>query len=372
MKKIALLTGFILAAVLAPKIGKASVLYTVSANQTVEEGQTFEVDWLLNTSGQSINTIDLKLKFSKDTLEVVDASPGNSLLNLWINPPKFDNLAGTLRLTGGITHGISGDKVPIFRSVFRAKAPGRGEIVMENDSSNLKNDGQGTPETLTFTALSFPIVASGGLPLSISSETHPDQNVWYHTRDLELRLQLKPDEVYSYSFSANPDMYPENRQMEIGERLEYQDLPDGIYYFKVNSKIADNAWQEAGIYRIQIDATSPEQFKPVMGSDPANPDAGQFLSFSTLDKTSGISHYETRMGWSSGWKRTESPLPLTRLFAGDRISVRAYDKAGNFTETAIDYGGYINRGNIIFVGLMLVLVLSLGTVIYYRNKKRSA
>src|SRR4051812_5031155 len=60
----------------------AATIFSQAANQDVYAGQTFVLDWYLDTENKPINAVDLGLSFSTDTLEVVDASTGNSLINL--------------------------------------------------------------------------------------------------------------------------------------------------------------------------------------------------------------------------------------------------------------------------------------------------
>ncbi|MGE5392906.1 MAG: cohesin domain-containing protein [Candidatus Saccharibacteria bacterium] len=370
MKKLIFIAAIAVASISYWHRAEASSLYTVSANQTVEEGQSFEVDWYLNTGDISINTVDLKLHFSKDILQVVDAGPGNSLFNLWIRPPAFNNSDGTISLTGGVTNGVKGPNVPVFRSVFKAIASGRAEIAMDPESMNLKNDGLGSPEALTFTALSFPVVSKGNL-IAISSETHPNQDAWYRDRDFRVSFEAKSGEIYSVSFSANPDIYPDNKPTEKTS-FEYSDLPDGVYYFKVNSRVSENSWQEAGVFRVQIDGSSPEEFKPVIGSDASIASGKSFLSFSTLDKTSGISHYEARIGWFGSWHKATSPYFLSRAFYGDSIAIRAYDNAGNFRDAVIDYPGYLNKRAILPIAAgIAVLAAVLAWYFFRRNKAKN-
>src|SRR3954471_9555229 len=109
MKKIAFLL-FSIFFFLISRHASAATLYSQAANQDVYEGQTFVVDWYLDTEGQSINVLNLGLNFSASTLEAVETTAGNSLLNLWIKNPEADNQHGTITLIGGVTNGIQSSK----------------------------------------------------------------------------------------------------------------------------------------------------------------------------------------------------------------------------------------------------------------------
>src|SRR5258708_3323006 len=154
----------------------AAMLYSQSANQDVYEGQTFVVDWFVDTEGRPVNSFDLKLNFSSDVLEATDASRGNSLINLWIKSPTADNQKGLIELTGGIANGANNNKIPVFHSVFRAKKTGIAFIKLNPTSIILLNDGRGTSEQLKFKDELFNVTPKELIPLAISSPRHPNQN----------------------------------------------------------------------------------------------------------------------------------------------------------------------------------------------------
>src|SRR5579885_3772730 len=69
----------------------AAILYSQAANQDVYQGQNFVVDWYLDSEGVSLNTIDLKLNFSKSNLSVAQTTTGNSVVSVWVKNPIADN-----------------------------------------------------------------------------------------------------------------------------------------------------------------------------------------------------------------------------------------------------------------------------------------
>ncbi|HEX9503754.1 MAG TPA: cohesin domain-containing protein [Patescibacteria group bacterium] len=338
----------------------AAMLYSQSANQDVYEGQTFVVDWFLDTEGRPVNSFDLKLNFSSDVLEATDASRGNSLINLWIKSPTADNQKGLIELTGGIANGANNNKIPVFHSVFRAKKTGIAFIKLNPTSIILLNDGRGTSEQLKFKDELFNVYPKAYIPVAISSPTHPDQNVWYSNRNVEIKFTPKAATDYSFSFSSNADMIPEDKKAEIPKNLSYHDLPDGIYYFKLNSKVGPSVWKEAGVFRTQIDTIPPESFRPLIASSPAVFGGRAFVSFSTVDKTSGISHYKVKVGLFRDSIETKSPYQLRKPWVGDNIMITAYDKAGNSTTVTIPWRGYLSvlqfKLLLVFLGLSALVV----------------
>jgi hypothetical protein len=361
MKKYILLILLPVVYCLLPHLALATVLYSQSANQDIYEGQTFVIDWFLDTENKPINSLDLKLDYSTDTLEVVEANAGSSLINLWIKSPVADNQNGQLTLTGGIANGISSNKVSVFHSVFKAKKTGVASIKLNPSSVILLNDGRGTNEALKFKDVLFNINPKDFAPGSIISSTHPDQNIWYKNRDVQIKFTPKADTDYSFSFSSNIEIIPDDQIQKVPEVFSYTNLPDGIYYFKVNSKVGPSTWQEAGIYRTQIDATSPESFEPIIGRDPSIFGGEQFVSFSTVDKTSGISHYTIKVGLFGKETETSSPYQLHKPFVGDDVVITAYDRAGNSTITHVKWLGYIS---VMLFKLILILVGLLAVAVY--------
>lgn len=348
----------------------AAVLYAGSAYQTIAEGQTFVIDWFLDTEGRPINTIALKLKFTTNILEAVEANAGQSVLSLWVKYPEFSNHEGTIELSGGIPGGLAGEKIPLFRTVFRAKAPGSARIMMEENSGVLLADGKGTPEKLSFQVLNFPVGTKGILPVAVSSPSHPDPDIWYRDNRVVIAFEPKSGEDYSYSFSSNLDIFPDDKKDESSGMMIYENLPDGIYYFKLNAKIGNSNWQEAGIFRVQIDTTPPEAFEPRFGTEPTIFSGKPFLSFSAVDKTSGISHYKIKAGAVSGIREIQSPYQLSRPLFANSLEIQAIDRAGNIRKVNIPYPGLLSwyRG----AGILVLLFGAFLTFIFLRKYVRKA
>ncbi|MEJ0021754.1 MAG: hypothetical protein WDN47_04230 [Candidatus Doudnabacteria bacterium] len=320
----------------------AAVLFSGAANQDVYEGQTFVVDWYLDSEGKSINSLDLKLNFSKDTLEVSNATAGNSLISLWIKDPTADNSNGNVELVGGITNGINSNKIPVFRTVFRAKTAGAGFINLDPSSVVLLNDGSGSNEPLRFKNETFDVLPKGFIPILITSTSHPDPDAWYKNRDVVIKFTPKTGEDYSYSFSSNIDIIPDDKKQDVPAQISYPNMPDGIYYFKLNSKVGDANWSEAAVFRVQIDATPPEPFSPAIASDPTIFGGNKFVSFSTVDKISGISYYKVQVGLFGRSIETQSPYKLSKPFVGDSVQVEAVDIAGNMRDASIAFPGFLS------------------------------
>jgi hypothetical protein len=371
MKKFTIAIIFI--TILLPGSAFAALLYSGSAQQLIYEDQTFLIEWYLDTQDQEINTVDLKFKYGTDILMAIDASGMNSDIDLWVKTPQFDNSRGTMELIGGIAGGVRSNKVKLFSSTFRAKTTGNARIMLDENSNVLLADGKGSNAPLIYAPLAFPVNPKDLQPSRIFSETHPDQDAWYKDNRVVVKFERKEGEEYSMSFSSNIDMIPNNEVDLWQEEHVFEGLPDGIYYFKLNYRTKDSGWLEAGVFRVQIDRMPPFDFDPVIAADPNVFNGRPFVSFATTDRTSGISHYEVKVGGLSSWQRIDSNyFVLPGLILGNIVEIKAVDAAGNeqikainlkdFEETRSIYQKYI-WFIIIFVGM------SFGAVVYFAAKK---
>lgn len=77
------------------------------------------------------------------------------------------------------------------------------------------------------------------------------------------------------------------------------------------------------------DTELPEDFSPIIESDPNIFDGKFFLIFTTQDKGSGIKRYEVREGRFGWWREAESPHVLSHQRLDRDIYVRATDNTGN-------------------------------------------
>ncbi|MBX4191593.1 MAG: hypothetical protein KW804_02210 [Candidatus Doudnabacteria bacterium] len=346
----------------------AVLLYSQAANQDIYEGQTFLVEWFLDTEGKAVNTIDLKINYSKDTLEASTATAGSSQINIWIKNPTIED--GKISLIGGITNGLKDNKILLFKSVFTAKQKGQASVTLDPESKILLNDGRGTEDILKFRNILFNIYPKEFIPVKITSPSHPDSNAWYKNNDVQIVFEPKEGIDYSYRFSNNVELIPDDKKDDVSN-LHFDDRPDGIHYFKLNSKTANTNWQETGVYRIQIDTTAPESFESFIGSDPSVFEGKPFLSFSTLDKTSGMSHYKVKVGLFGRLIETQSPYKLKKPIIGDEVVVTAYDLAGNSIDSKVKWPGYISvmtfKLILVLVGVLVLLLPKLLRKKYKNN-----
>lgn len=349
---------------------RAATLYAGSAQENVNEGQTFVVEWYVDTEREPLNLLNLQLKFSAETLDILEMSKGNSILSLWLKEPFTDNTTGVIELIGGAPGGFNHSRAPILRTTFFAKKTGKAQISMNQSSVAFRHDGKGSAAPFRFSPLVFVISPADTLPVKISSPTHPEQAEWSRENRAILKFSHRNGEIYSYSFSQNIDVFPDNTPDQIRDEYIYENLPDGIYYFRLNSQASPQTWQEAGIYRVQIDQTAPEDFEPVIAAHTQTADGKKFVSFSTVDKTSGMSHYEIKAGFLGAWQTASSPYLLSQPIVGNDIRIRAYDLAGNYREAAVSIVPLISNKMLLLISLVILGLAIIVTRQIWRMKHK--
>ena len=131
----------------------------------------------------------------------------------------------------------------------------------------------------------------------------------------------------------------------------------------------ENPW----LAEVSEDTTPPDPFE-VQVQSTRNVFGGRYyLVFTTLDKQSGLDHFEILE--NNNWKTVTSPYSLPNQFLQGLIQVRAIDKAGN--ERIGDYtpGSEPSRAvslTDLYVALgVLVVIIGIGFARLYLKKRRS-
>jgi hypothetical protein len=330
-------------AVTAPpaRAESASLFLTPNTGSFVVDS-TFEVSVYLDTQGESINTIELNIKFPPDKLQLVSSSTGKSIIGIWTSQPKYNNQAGTIYLVGGIPGGINVSKGLISTFTFRVRAVGSAVVKFDN-SRVLLNDGLGT-EVLTqnynsIYDLTLPPPAG---PVVIS-DTHPDQSQWYKGTTASLKWSGEGGEQgFSYILSDEAVDIPDDISEGVQRNVVYQSLSEGRHYFHIKS-LRNGVWGGTTHYAINVDPTPPADFGVEIIPDARTTRIQPVLQFATTDASSGLDHYELRIvplnqpadnaDGNEFFIEAQSPYVANQLELGDYdVIVRAFDKAGNIRE----------------------------------------
>ena len=357
--------------ILIPLTANAATLYLEPQAQTISQGESFIVEVKIDTEGEEINTIKSNLNIPSNLLEVVDFIKGNSILTFWPEEPQIRE--NEILFTGGVPNGFNGEGL-ILKIILLAKKNGIANINFGESSKVLLNDGKGTPAKLSFSGGSYGILQKPeGLPV-ITSQSHPDKNKWYKERTLQLYWDLKEGAEYSWVLSydpfTEPDEIPDKPAPKEGlvwmGAMGYENLEDGIYYFRLKQKLPGENWSKTVTFRAMIDSTPPEDFELKI----AEIEDKNYVVFATIDKTSGIDHYEIseirNKKEEKIWEVGESPYLLKDQDLRSKIFVKAVDKAGN--ERIAEIGPMVKP----FPYWIIIILILIGVVVFWIIKKLRA
>jgi len=313
---------------------------------------TFEVSIFINTGGNNINVVKVDLKFDPQKLQVVTPTKGISVVGEWIFPPSFSNTQGTVNLIGGFPfEGINTSQGLVTTIVFEAASPGETEIFFLDSCQVLVGGEGGTNILSSINRGAYNILPPPFKGSRIFSETHPDQNKWYKNNHPSFSWdRIEEAEGYSFSLNDDPLGEPDNIIDTKSTSISLENVREGIQYFHLKGK-RQGVWGGTSHFKVLIDTTLPLEFKPHFGSFTFPTGNSLLVYFNTTDALSGIDHYKARLTnltdpdnvIFSGWIRQESPFHLTKQRAGVfEISVRAFDRAGNFREEKVQIKVIIN------------------------------
>ena len=343
----------------------AAVLSVGSAQQNIYVGDSVSIDYFIDTQDAPINVIDATLHYDAKTLSVHDISTGNSAASIWAEGPVVTE-DGFIHFVAGFPDGITGNHISLLRVTYTAKTAGSSFLSNTIQNSHVYiNNGAGTEQELSMQPVSFMILPEGGKVTTISSGTNPVQTTWYKDHDVKIHFTMQKDSFYSYSFSTNQELIPSDTPMQTNGDVLYEHIPDGVYYFKLAMK-SGSGWSEAGVYRIQIDSTSPTILSAYISSDPSIYNGKSFVSFSGVDKTGGIAGYAVRSGYFGFYHNATSSYKINRPLFGNFITVRARDVAGNTSTQTIQYPAYVPN----WLAVILLCALILGLLLRYTTLRR--
>ena len=336
--------------------------------ETVLVGSTFDVSVLLDTYNNSINTVELNLKFPSNKLIIVKPSGAKSFFSVWFESPTYSNTEGRLNLTGGIPKGISTESGLVTTITFKAKVTGRAVVEVLPSSKVLANDGLGTNILSGFGRGIYTLNPKPPEGVRVFSETHPFEDKWYNNNNPVLTWE-KDMGITDFSFELDnkPLTIPDNEPDSQDTITFYKNVADGLWYFHIKAE-KNGIWGSATHFLLHIDTTPPNRFKPKVEILTAATVINRALvSFFTTDSLSGVDHYEvgiidkTKSPLESPvFVEAESPYQLPTFISGNlRVIIRAMDGAGNVRDESVDaYVPFSTK--LVFVILAVLLV-----VIYY-------
>ena len=220
--RVCLVSCFVSVLCLLPWAVGAAVLYLEPAQGEYQLGDTFSVQVIIDTEKDCINTVKGEIDFSKDILETVNFTTGNSILTIWLEKPKINQNLGKISFVGGIPSGYCGP-LPgepgeldlLLKIFFKTKKEGMANLRLSEESQVLLNDGFGTPAKLTLKAASYEV------------EPRKDR-----AKD-EWQKELEKDDIPPESFEIEINQTPEIFEGKYFIIFSTTDKQTGIDYYEV-------------------------------------------------------------------------------------------------------------------------------------------
>jgi hypothetical protein len=332
---------------------KEAILYVSPQTGTIPIGNTFTVSFYVNSNGNFINAVQTKILFPPDKLQIVSPSTGKSCLEIWLKQPTYSNAQGYLELSGGLpSPGINTDSCLLLTVTFRVKDVGSAQVKFSTaESKVLLADGKGTDILGQTKGGIYELVLPPPAGPEIFSATHPDSSKWSNNNNINFQWNvenLSGIEGYSYVLDNNPTTVPDDIVDSKENYVNYSNVADGIWYFHLKAK-RNGFWGGVSHYAVKIDTTPPALFPININPSTRTSQKTIIVEFLTTDSVSGIDHYEikvvpltigekTMASWQhngNSYLFIEATSPyIAQLERGEYdIYVRAYDKAGNFSES---------------------------------------
>ncbi len=343
---------FFFANFLVYNFAQAATLSTGPSAGTFTVGSTFDVSIYLNTENKVINAVEASISFPPDKLQLVSPSAGKSVIGVWTVQPSVNNQIGRIDFQGGIPGGINVSSGLVTTLTFRVKSVGTAVIKFLDNSKALLHDGKGTNDLNETTNGVYSLVLPPPAGPIVSSETHPDQNLWYKSPNAVLSWAADDNvEGYSFEVSDDPSVLPDDIIDSEKNVITYRNLGDGVKYFHIKA-LRKGVWGGTTHFALKIDTTPPADFKTVFIPSGRTVRKQPIIQFETTDADSGIDHYELKLVTLSSVensKQNKQPLfieatspyiPESLEIGNYDVIIRAYDRAGNFREK-------INRLNIV-------------------------
>ncbi len=377
-------------------------LYVGPASGTFTVGSTFTVSLYVNTGENDVNALDAQLEYPADKLQVVSPTAGKSIINIWVSQPSYDNRKGRLRFQGAIpTPGINTNAGLISQVVFRVTSIGTAILRFTDGSRVLLNDGRGTDILGQTTSGVYHLALPPPAGPTVTSPTHPDQERWYNTNTVTFEWGGEQAEGYSYILSGDPVDYPDDITEGTKNSQTYKSLPDGAHYFHVKA-LKGGVWGGVTHFVTRVDTQPPADFPIEIAPATRTTSLRPSIVFDTTDSLSGVDHFEVRLvslspktanaeesGEQSFFIEAASPYVPSLDYGSYDVIVRAFDKAGNYTQKTqrleivtyvldiVSGAGVKIRSNIvvpwtwIFVvlGLLVVVATYIARVLWHRHHR---
>lgn len=370
-----------IAGLFAVQVQAATV--SIQAPAEVVLGQTFQVNYLVS-GAQAVDTVRFNGGYSSEFIEL-KALASTKSLDSRSPSTGFNQVNGTYSFGAFTIAEPANGTANTGVFTFTAKEVGTATISLDPSSLVLsagENQLTGTasaqirivaPKTTDIVR-----VPQTETTLNVSSASHPDENLWYTDRDVDISWKAEGSGVTSVfiAFDDQPEGPATEKVTNTGSKT-FTAPDDGVWYAHIIVSFADGKRLRRD-YRLQIDSTAPRAFALSADYEQVDPKITNYLRFSALDDVSGIRYYRVYDG-GIFIATTTNPYFAINTFVGEHeFTVEAVDYADNVTKTSakVRLGVMLNEAQashlwwILLFGMLLVMLTGfiVGILLMKRRK----
>lgn len=322
--KVGLLVLFVLFSPL--KVGAVHISLDIE-NATQNNLDTFYVPIRIDTQGECINAVRVALGYNPTNISIHDVSIANSILTLWTKTP-------TVEMKDGVEAG---------RVVFEGGIPGGycGRVSGDPGMTNML----------------AKLVVSG------------------------VQQPFEENEVKNSQIVVEPST---KVFLHDGIGSEASTTALGLEFFLTESTTtSSNIW----LSDVRSDEVAPQDFDITLVKGPSNGNNKHYIVFNTIDKQSGVDHYEiletdpdkfgflTWISKEAHWVVGKSPFVLRDQNLQSKIMVKAVDKNGNERISVLtpemSVFSELGHSPVLATILFIILLLCFLLFLFYKRKKRN-
>jgi hypothetical protein len=291
------------------------------------------------TGGEAINAVQIDLTYDPARIRVADIITADS----FCAPEMFleksiDNERGEVRVVCGLpSPGFSGLSGNVVTLGLQPLKEGDMTLHFSTDTQILANDGLGTDVLRLATDGSYRVIDRSVIYNSTSSipvfsPTYPNSARWYNEPSGLFTWITSNGYHYLYSLDNVPTVSVlAGASTTSADSVSFSGLTDGIYYFHI-APVKNGINSAVSNYKVMIDTTPPLQ--PTIKASETTVSEGEVirLAFESQDNSSGLQgNYYVRFD-DSVFLPAASPLSISLPIGTHIITVRAFDRAGNFAD----------------------------------------
>ncbi|MBU6388742.1 hypothetical protein KGQ72_02635 [Patescibacteria group bacterium] len=315
-------------------------------SQTIHPLVKTSVAIQLLTGGEAINDVRATIQYDPAKLKVLDVLTTNSVCSPdGVLEKTVDSKAGIVKIncvTQNISPGFYQPQGTVAALSVLPLVEGGVSLKFVDSTQVLAADGFETNVLRSVTNAFYEVTRQGLTTLNIKdtipvfSPDHPNSNRWYRNKNIQLSWPVLSGGTYYYALNQTPDVTPgEGEASTTGNYLNTIVDRDGVYYFHIRDRDANEHWGPVSHFKIMVDATPPPA--PIIKSSAVKTGSGELvrLTFSAEDDMSGVQkNFYVRFD-NGMWFPTLSQL-FVPFFSGEKHTVylRVFDNAGNFGDAS--------------------------------------